>query len=342
MDKKYIDQLIKELVGLNYSNNHEDEILCLNKRNCEIIGSFLCYSYSDSRLQQYKIKDSKKLIEIRKLIIKQGINVYRDYMEYCRNNKITDLKTTFYWKKKRNQYDCLPELIFLFNRFSKVKEIEFDINSFIKENDSDKDEANKLLTYLTLININLILNSNERYKINIIYQDFENNLYFKYYNYILNSLFKNNSDFSKINNRAFKNKNFIPKWDFNYSINMNHHNNIGKNNENLEKIPLSIDTDKESSFEEEENDLKSNSKILELSDIIENYYDNFEFIIICFYGLIYLNNDENFELTFITNDIFTNEFQSFLYKVYSIEDKNSISIFDILLCKKNRLRKSAR
>ena len=339
MDKKYIDQLIKELVGLNYSNNHEDEILCLNKRNCEIIGSFLCYSYSDSRLQQYKIKDSKKLIEIRKLIIKQGINVYRDYMEYCRNNKITDLKTTFYWKKKRNQYDCLPELIFLFNRFSKVKEIEFDINSFIKENDSDIDEANKLLTYLTLININLILNSNERYKINIIYQDFENNLYFKYYNYILNSLFKNNSDFSKINNRAFKNKNFIPKWDFNYSINMNHHNNIGKNNENLEKIPLSIDTDKESSFEEEENNLKSNSKVLELSDIIENYYDNFEFIIICFYGLIYLNNDENFELTFITNDIFTNEFQSFLYKVYSIEDKNSISIFDILLCKKNRLRK---
>ena len=339
MDKKYIDQLIKELVGLNYSNNHEDEILCLNKRNCEIIGSFLCYSYSDSRLQQYKIKDSKKLIEIRKLIIKQGINVYRDYMEYCRNNKITDLKATFYWKKKRNQYDCLPELIFLFNRFSKVKEIEFNINSFIKENDSDTDEANKLLTYLTLININLILNSNERYKINIIYQDFENNLYFKYYNYILNSLFKNNSDFSKINNRAFKNKNFIPKWDFNYSINMNHHNNIGKNNENLEKIPLSIDTDKESSFEEEENNLKSNSKILELSDIIENYYDNFEFIIICFYGLIYLNNDENFELTFITNDIFTNEFQSFLYKVYSIEDKNSISIFDILLCKKNRLRK---
>ena len=60
---------------------------------------------------------------------------------------------------------------------------------------------------------------------------------------------------------------------------MNHHNNIGKNNENLEKIPLSIDTDKESSFEEEENNLKSNSKILELSDIIENYYDNFEFIL---------------------------------------------------------------
>ena len=132
-----MDELIKDFVGASNVNLHKSDYLLLDVEACDKIGSMLCYCFSDNRLQQFKIKNFKKLIETRQAVMKTGVNAYKDYVDYCRHNNETDLKITFFWKKQRGKYQCLPELIFLFNRFKKFKDVEFDINAFLKFEDTE-------------------------------------------------------------------------------------------------------------------------------------------------------------------------------------------------------------
>ena len=354
IDKLYIDKLIKDLVGTNNMYLYKSNNLLLDQKNCEILGAFLCYSFSDSRLQQYKIKDANKLIEIRQAILKSGINSYRDYLNYCRANPQTDIKITAFWKNQKNRYICLPSLIFLFNRYSKVKEIEFDINLFNENKNPDLNEVQILFTYLTLLNINLLLNSFEGYKINLIYKKLEIYLYSKYYWNKLYYLFKKKKENLKKNNLKNKTKIFNQKWNFKYSIDMMGVS-IKEHRKKHKKIESkSEDKDKEKQIEKitsrnEYNDIEDIalliSKKSKLFEVIEKHINKLELILICFYGLINFNNYEKLEFTYIINDAFTKEYITFLSRLFSIEhiyedeDEDYFHIFDLLINEKNKLKK---
>ena len=347
LDKVYMDQLIKDFIGTSNNNVHKGNTLILDKKMCDNIGSFLCYCYSESRLQTYKIKDAKKLIEIKQNILKNKINVYKDYLDYCKHNKSSDMKITFFWKKQRNKYQCLPELIFLFNRFSKIKEVVFDINSFEEEEeDTDLNRAHNLIMQLTLINLNIFLNSIKAYNINLIYEEFEKILYFKYYSDKFKNLCEKKNEVYKRYNPLNKNKMFNRKWNFKYSLDTNENSKDLKiNNEksiNKKYKFFEEEEDEETNVQEKDaKDLQNDVKENGLFKIIENYMDKLELIIICFYGLINFDNYENIDLTVIINDAFYQEYLTFLSLHYSIEEiteiKDCFSIFDTLICNKKKL-----
>ena len=211
LNKNYIDNLINQLLEKNSINTYKSKSMKLNIENCEIIGSILCYSYL--RLQQeYKIKDMNKLFEIRKNIFSKNVDVVKDFSKYSKETKDSDekiKKITFYWKKKRNSYECLPELIFLINRYSLVTEIEIDFNLF----DSEINEETTKYIELTLFNMHLIFNSLKSFKINLINEKLQEDLYY-YYTKKINLFCSVNNDTFKLNNSMNKNEIFQKKWNF--------------------------------------------------------------------------------------------------------------------------------
>ena len=348
LDKVYIDKLVMDFIGKNNNNIHKGDVLILDEKMCDKIGSLLCYCYSESRIQQFKIKDMSKLVEIRKNILKKKINVFKDYLDYCKHNKPTDLSVTLFWKKQRNNYECLPELIFLFNRFSKVKEIVFDINSFKREEDSDLNEAHNLIVQLTLLNLNLISSSYKSYKINLIYEEFEKILYFKYYSDKYDCLCQNRNEIYKKNNPEDKSKIFHQKWNFKYSLDTSEDikdNNITnkKSLPNDKEKTINKEGEKPLNLEKDNKESNISMKDNELNNIVENYMDKLELIIVCFYSLMSFDNYENLELTIIINDSFIQEMFILVSQYYSIEGINEIkdclNYFDILLCNKKKIKR---
>ena len=339
IDKNYVDELIKDFVGASNVNLHKSDYLLLDVEACDKIGSMLCYCFSDNRLQQFKIKDFKKLLDTRQTVMKNGVNVYKEYVDYCRHKKETDLKITFFWKKQRGKYQCLPELIFLFNRFSKVKEIEFDINAFLKFEDNELNDAHNLFILLTLININIFLTSFKRYKINLIYEEFEKILYFKYYNDKFDLLCNKKNDIFKKNNPMNREKQFFQKWNFKYGLDCYDNIddlNINKNKRSIKSIindRQSFGEEDEISFEKnnEDNDNQNNQKEKGINGIIEDFLDRLELIIACFFGLSNFGNYENLELTLIINDAFIQEYFILLSHFYLIDGISNIKdCFDII------------
>ena len=355
IDKNYVHELIRDFVGTSNVNLYKNDNLLLDIKACDKIGSMLCYCYSNNRLPS-KIKDVKKLIEIRQSILKSGINVYKDYLDYCKRNKESDLKITFFWKKLRGKYPILPEFIFLFNRFVKVKEIEFDINAFLKFEDTDLKEAHNLFILLTLININIITNSFKKYKINLIYEEFEKILYFKYYNTKYNLLCKEKKDIFKKNNSNKKSVQFKQKWNFKYSLDTHDDPSMNKNKKKTKSLNKDTDNDndidnesrreedEEISFEKNSDDISNNLIENKFNDFIEKYLDRLELIIVCFFGLNNFDNYENLELTVIMNDAFIQEYFIVFKHFYSIDGiiniKDCFELIDILTYnKKNSLKK---
>ena len=206
----------------NKNNIIKPQTITLSRDNCENIGTILCYSFP--RLYQYKIKDMNKLIEIKKIILEQGINVEKDYLRYCKENKITDKKITYYWKTQRSKYICLPELIFLITRYSKVSEVKIDINLF---NESlNEDESQAQLTELTILNIFWLFNSLKSFKINLINENLQTLLY-KYYLKKLNRLLSNSSlQNLKKNSLINKYNIYAQKWNFVDYFKLEEHRNI--------------------------------------------------------------------------------------------------------------------
>ena len=342
IDKNYVDELIKDFVGASNVNLHKSDYLLLDVEACDKIGSMLCYCFSDNRLQQFKIKNFKKLIETRQAVMKTEVNVYKEYVDYCRHNNETDLKITFFWKKQRGKYQCLPELIFLFNRFAKVKDVEFDINAFLKFEDTELNDAHNLFILLTLLNINIILTSFKRYKINLIYEEFEKILYFKYYNNKFDLLCNKKNDIFKKNNPMNREKQFFQKWNFKYGLDCYddfNDLNINKNKRSIKSIindKQSFGEEDETSFEKnnEENDDQNNAKEKGINGIIGDFLDRMELIIVSLFGLSNFENYENLELTLIINDAFIQEYFILLSHFYLIDKisniKDCFGIIDIL------------
>ena len=211
ISKDNIDSVINYLIKNNKNKNniYKSNKILLNKKKCEIIGSVLCYSFS--RLQSYKIKDINKLIEIRKTILDKGIDVHKDFMKYCKDNKVKDKKITYYWKSQRSKYILLPELIFLINRYSQVTEIELDFNLF--DETLNKDETQTQLIELTILNIHWLFNSLKNFKINLINEKFED-LINKYYLRKIRKINTNYNESFKKNRIANENNFYKKKWNF--------------------------------------------------------------------------------------------------------------------------------
>lgn len=233
LNKNYIDDIINQILGDSKKNIYNNKTLKLDKEFCEIIGSLLCYSYP--RLQQeYKIKDINTLLQIRKNVISKGIDVQRDFTNYIKENGNTEEKITYFWKKKRNKYDCLPEFIFLINRYSQVSEVEIDINLF---DNNITDDMTKIIE-LTLLNIHLIFTSLKSFKINFIHENLQQNL-FSYYSKKLNIINSYNNENNKMNNLIYKTDVFQKKWNFKNFFELE----IYRNHENHKKIKFNINSD---------------------------------------------------------------------------------------------------
>ena len=364
LSKDSIDNLVNKLLGSNKMNIYKNKIMILNKKNCETIGSILCYSYS--RLQQlYKIKDLNKLYEIRNNILSRDIDVQKDFLNYCKKHKNSDekLKITYYWKKNRNSYECLPELIFLINRYSHVSEIEIDIDLF-EQNLSE--ELTKFIE-ITLLNIHLIFNSLKSFKINFINEMLENDLY-SYYKNRFDTVFSKGHESIKFNNYMIKDNIFQKKWNFKdyfkleehrkveneKMYNLNHLSRIKtnifetidcKNDDSLsvashEPKRLMTIANLGNTYQNNDNattrnhEHKTSKKNRSLYDItLEKYANIFEILIMALFCLNSTKKEINLEI--IMNDSYTIEFLYQFINYYGIEgftrNSENFNIFDILL-----------
>lgn len=350
LSKDFIDNLVNHLLGNNKINIYKNRIMTLNKENCETIGSILCYSYL--RLQQlYKIKDLKRLLEIRNNILSRDIDVQKDFLNYCKKNKNSDekLKITYYWKKNRNSYECLPELIFLINRYSNVSEIEIDIDLF----DQNLSEEMTKFIEITLLNIHLIFNSLKSFKINFINQMLQNGLY-SYYKNRFDNLFSNSYESIKFNNYMIKDDIFQKKWNFKDYFKLEEHRRVENekmyNLSHLSRLKTnlyeSIDFKNEDSFSvaphepkrlmtyanlgnihqnndnatTRNNEYKPSKKNMSLYDItLEKYANILEVLIMVLFCLNNTNKKINLEI--IMNDSYTIEFLYLFKNYYGIEGK---------------------
>lgn len=362
--KNNIEDMVNHLTknAKNKLNIYKSKTLLLDSDNCEIIGSILCYSYS--RLQQYKVKDINKLIELRNRIIKKNIDVVKDFVKYCNENKnMSDPKISYYWKSQRNQYICLPELIFLINRYSQVTEVEIDINLF---NSLKEDVSKTLIIELTILNITWILNSLKSFKINFInisLQEILNNFYYN----------KLNAFCSNINENIKKNKIisdtdiYKKKWNFINTFKLELYRCLSNEesynslreiktmsiHESLDSFSL-LDNNRKLTINDSKrrtlgpdslfdylnknrlNKLKNNkdkeNDKENLKNIFENYSGLFELIMISFFSLN--NYDKPINLELVMNDSYKEEFLCYFENILGVEKDNNIeSIFDILLYK---------
>ena len=364
LSKDCIDNLVNRLLGNNKINLYKNKIMTLNKENCETIGSILCYSYL--RLQQlYKIKDLNRLLEIRNNILSRDIDVQKDFLNYCKKNKNSDekLKITYYWKKNRNSYECLPELIFLINRYSHVSVIEIDIDLFDK---NLSEEMTKFIE-ITLLNIHLIFNSLKSFKINFINEMLQNGLY-SFYKNRFDIIFSNAHESIKFNNYMIKDDIFQKKWNFKDYFKLEEHRRVEnekmynlhhishlktnlyesidfKNDDSISVAPhapkrlmtlanLGNIHQNNDNATTRNNEYKTSKKNKSLYDItLERYANIFEILIMTLFCLNNTNKTINLEI--IMNDSYTIEFLYQFKNYYGIEgftrNSENFNIFDILL-----------
>ena len=361
--KDNIDNVINHLLKRSKNNVYQSQSLLLSKNKCEIIGSILSYSYS--RLQQYKIKDMNKLMEIRNTILEKGIDVEKDFTKYCKENKIIDRKISYYWKSQRNKYIVLPELIFLINLYSQVTEIIIDINLF---NDFlNEDETQTQLIELTILNIHWLFSSVKSFKINLINENFEKSIYNCYLQQLndfcfnINQNIKKNvlinedyiykkkwnfTDFFKLeeNRNIFNQENFTNNFDPNKNI--NERNTVGLNDIINKSITESNDINRKTMANfminlpfihdfnlNRINDKNNKKEKNNIENIVNTFHNTLELILIALFSLTNSENCKDLEL--IMNDSYNAEFLIFFKNFLEFEeiDENlrEFNILDLLI-----------
>ena len=356
--KDNIDKIINYLMKSNKSKNNIT--LLLNTKKCQIIGAVLAYSFS--RLQQYKIKDMNKLIELRKTIIEKGIDVQRDFAKYCKENKVTDKKITYYWKSQRNKYICLPELIFLINIYSQVTEIEIDSNLF--DESLNEDESQAQLIELTILNIYWLLNSLKSFKINLINEKLIESLYDLYFQKLNNfSLYFQETN--KKNKNTKEDYNLKKKWNFvdffkleekrnisnqkNYDYNFQPRKSLAFEDIIKSRALTSFDNKRNTIANLNDNlhnssdfDIKNINKIIDnknkdnLIYVIKPFHYTFEIILITFFTLSFPDNTIDLEI--VMNDSYKWEFLAYFKSFLGFEKLDEkireFNILDILIYNK--------
>ena len=328
------------------NNIYRSNVLNLNLNVCKPFGIILSYAYS--KMSNYKIKDIQRLIEIRKKIIRDKIDILKDFQKYCTNNgkSLKNEMLTKYCKENRANYECLPELIFLINRYCNVNTIQVDINSFtiLKEDE---------LPYLeiTILNIYWLLNSLKTIKFHFIPEEFEKSL-FNIYNEKLENILEKHKKTSKINSLIYNYTLYKNKWNFIDNFKNNYYReaiNIYSNFVSHKSFDLTSKLNrvapsktvadlKRNTFidipflKRKEND--DNNDVKKRTAIITKNVNILEFILISLYSL---NNTEyNFHFELIANDCFIKEFLILFLEIYNMDwiapkDHSQFHIFDLLL-----------
>ena len=349
--EKYFNDLLQQGKGRSNSNIYRFTTLDLKLNICRIFGIVLSYAYS--KMADFKIKSMKQLIEIRNKIINENIDIYNKFKEHCEKHRkdINKEKFSKFCKSNRSKYDCLPELIFLINRYSLITTVQIELNVF-----HDLSDVDIQLVELTILNIYCLLNSLNTIKLNIISSSFQEVL-LKRFN------IKFQEECRKIHESMKKNYSLYPsdlyenKWNFidnfklndlreeiNYIKNISHNKSVELKRSNLINAKTVVEVKKNTIFNDFANIFKINrtqtrketsrhEEELNRQEIIQKYGYILEIIMISIYSLN--NSENNFNLELIANDCYIGEFLLAFKKQYDMDwienNFTQFHIFDLLL-----------
>ena len=342
LTKDIIEQCYRVLL-----NENNAKTLDLNYNILKSLGQMICYSYS--KLDKYKIKDMAKLNEAINKFSGKNINIYGQFFNWCANEHKdpNKEKITEYNKKRRKDYDCLPEIIFLINHFSSITTLNLELDKIYKENLTEEEYK---YYEIAILNLHWILRSLEKININLSCYDVQKKFIFKRYKEKINETCNKNNDVLKPKDIVFDNPIFFKKkWNFSHKLKDT--KAIKKEEDNDVKLAKTMEIKgKKTAFSTKTfrktfknisenlfNLGKEKSVIITRTEIVRQNLNLFELIIVCIFGLNEAKQGVNVEL--VMNDTFNGEFYLLLKDIYKFEwiiqdDPSQFHIFDLLLFNK--------
>lgn len=307
-NKKKNNKEIENYLQILEKNNKniKNNLLSLDINNIRAIGYILCLSYNN--FKSFNIDDMKKFKKEIDDIQKNKINIYSDYIQFCKERKKEgkDYSINKFLTKKKNKYLIPCELIFLVNYYSRINilEIDFEELSF---------EPNDLFLYcITLMNIQTIFPKINYMKINLINFNFQNNLYCRFFR-MEKDILKYSNKYIKAFNYSNEKYIFHKKWDFETNFYVQEKNLL---------LPKENDNDRKK-FE-----LNLINENIHINELIIKYTELLKSFLITFYTLSLFINVNKFEV--IINDSYSHEFQFFFKKNFQIDIPSSFHILNFL------------
>ena len=339
--KEDIEQCYEVLLK---KNNATD--LRFDAETLTTIGKMVSYSYT--KIDKYKIKDIKKFEESLNKVLTKKINIYDNFVKDCnaKGKKPQDEKITEYYKKKRKEYDCLPEVIFLVNQFRDITTVNLELDYIY--NDTLPDDHYKYFK-IAVLNLHWILTSLKNVKYNFNSYPIESLLSIRYKEK-LNEICNKTND--NINPKDIIFSNFISfkkKWDFSWKLKLNQFHNSAKGRGKKFAQSKSLETRKKNFSFNAKTIGNAFKKVIDFggqlfnkekfdentrANIVKKHQNLFELMILSIFGLNNIKKNINFEL--IMNDCLNGEFLVLLIEIYKFEmvkkeDINAFHILDLLI-----------
>ena len=324
-------------------NEKNAKTLDLNFDILKSLGQMISYSYT--KLDQYKIKDMGRLNEAIDRFSEKKINIYDEFVKWCVKERKDPKKEkiTEYNKKRRKDYDCLPEVIFLINHFSSITTVNLELDKIYKE---DLNEEDYKYYEIAILNIHWILRALEKIKINLSCSSIQKNFLFKRYKEKINEAANKNNDIIKPKDLVFDSPFFFKKkWNFLPKLKQikgvsNEMNQITQSKTaglKEKKAAFSTKTFRKTFKNLSENLFnlgKEKTTIITRTEIVRQNLNLFELIIVCIFSLNEAKQGIDVEL--VMNDTFNGEFFLLLKDIYKFEwiaqdDPSQFHIFDLLL-----------
>ena len=324
-------------------NEKNAKTLDLNYSILKSLGQMISYSYT--KLDQYKIKDMGKLIESIDKFSRKKINIYDEFVKWCVKERKDPKKEkiTEYYKKRRKDYDCLPEVIFLINHFGSITTVNLELDKIYRE---DLDEEDYKYYEIAILNIHWVLRNLEKIKINLSCRDIQQKYIFKRYKEKINEAANKNNDIIKPKDLVFNTKFFFrKKWNFLPKLKQNKiisdeliEISQSKTAEIKEKKTIFSTISFRKTFKNISENLfnigKEKTSVITRTDIVRQNINLFELIIVCIFSLNEAKQGIDVELEM--NDTFNGEFFLLLKDIYKFEwiiqdDPKQFHIFDLLL-----------
>lgn len=308
VEKESIEQLFKMFFMMNQSIN--TKTITLDISTLTAIGTILSYSFK--KLENYKIKDYEKLKPVVKYILKNGVNIFTDYVVWCTSKNKNPESEKFYkfYDKNKKKYDIQPELLILLNAYQNVTTLILEIDTFKDPNLVDE---NYKLFELAILNLNWILSSLNTIKFNFMSKHMEKSLFLRkkdkyesfcskaHYNVKPKDVFFNDIYYSK------------QKWDFSSKFQL-------INNKDINMEPLIEDLDYENQNEQNEN----------RTSIVQKNSNLFDLIFISFFSLTFYDN-KNIKFELVMNNCYSDEYYILFSEIYKLEwAKTNPHLFHIL------------
>ena len=117
----------------------------------------------------------KKFEESINKVLTTKVNIYDNFVKDCvaQGKKPQEEKITEYYKKKRKEYDCLPEVIFLVNHYREVTTVNLKFDNIYNDTLSNDDYK---FFKIAVLNLHWILSSLKNVKYNFISYPIEKSL----------------------------------------------------------------------------------------------------------------------------------------------------------------------